>query len=231
MKVGRQLSEARERQNLTLADISRTTKIPVHLLDAIERNDSDHLPQAFFTRAFVRAYAKEVGVDADALLGNVHLGEIEEVAVEAPATTIPIRESSSSRSLFFVLAFMAACTMFYSGFASPFYSGFVSPAPAPVSPPVAVASAMDRAEPAAFAPPPCAPATPADTPVRSARRPAAAVPSETLTSPVQPIPVTHVVPRNEVETSAANVDSSPAVSDAIVPTPDPTPSPAPIEQF
>ena len=70
MRVGQQLSEARERQNLTLADISRTTKIPVHLLDAIERNDIDHLPQEFFTRAFVRAYAKEVGVDADALLGN-----------------------------------------------------------------------------------------------------------------------------------------------------------------
>ena len=158
-------------------------------------------------------------------------GEIEEVAVEAPAITIPIQEPSSSRSLFFVLAFMAACTMFYSGFASQFYSGFVSPAPAPVSPPVAVASATDRAEPAAFAPPPCAPATPVDTPVRSVRRPAAAVPSQTLASPVQPIPVTHVVPRNEVETSAASVDSSPAVSDAIVPTPDPTPSPAPIEQF
>jgi cytoskeleton protein RodZ len=230
MEVGQQLSEARQRRNLTLADISRTTKIPVHLLDKIERNDIDHLPQGFFTRAFVRAYAKEVGVDADALL-NVDLGEIEEVAVEAPATAIPIQEPSSSRSLFFVLAFLAACTMFFAGFASQFYSGFVSPAPAPVSPPVAVASVSDRVESAAFAPPPCAPAIPADTPVQSVRRPAAAVPSETLETPVQPIPVTHVVPRNEVETSAASVDSPPDVSDAIVPTPDPIPSPAPIEQF
>jgi cytoskeletal protein RodZ len=228
MEVGQQLSEARQRQNLTLSDISRTTKIPVHLLDAIERNDIDHLPQGFFTRAFVRAYAKEVGVDADALL-NADLGEIEEVAVGAPAAALPIQEPSSSRSLFFVLAFLAACTMFYSGFASQFYSGFVSPAQ--VSPPVAAASVTDRVEPAAFAPPPCAPATPPDTPVQSVRRPAAAVPSETRVSPVQPIPVTHVVPRNEVETSAASTDSAPAVSDAIVPTPDPTPSPAPIEQF
>ena len=231
MEVGQQLSEARRRRNLTLADISRTTKIPVHLLDAIERDDIDHLPQGFFTRAFVRAYAKEVGVDADALLGNLHLGEIEEVAVAAPGATIPTQEPSSSRSLFFVLAFFAACTMFYSGFASQFYSGFVSPAPAPVSSPVAVANVTDRVEPAAFAPPPCAPATPVDTTDRSVRRPAAAVPSQRLVSPVQPIPVTHVVPRNEVETSAASVDSSPAVSDAIVPTPDPAPSPAPIEQF
>jgi cytoskeleton protein RodZ len=231
MEVGQQLSEARRRRNLTLADLSRTTKISVHVLDAIERNDIGHLPHGFFTRAFVRTYAKEVGVDANALLGNVVLGEIEEAAVETPATTIPIQESSSSRSLFFVLAFLGACTIFYSGFASQFYSGFVSPAPpAPVPPPVAVASMPDRVEPAAFAPPPCAPVIPADTPVRSVRRPATAVPS-TLVSPVQSIPVTHVVPRNEVDTSAASVDSSPAVSDAIVPTPDPIPSPAPIEQF
>jgi cytoskeleton protein RodZ len=229
MEVGQQLSEARRRRNLTLADISRTTKISVHVLDAIERNDVGHLPHGFFTRAFVRTYAKEVGVDANALLGNIVLGEIEEVALEAPAAAIPIQESSSSRSLLVVLAFLGACTMFYSGFASQFYSGFVSPAPAPVSPPVA--SMPDRVEPAAFAPPPCAPVIPADTPVRSVRRPATAVPSETLVTPVQSIPVTHVVPGNEVETSAASVDSSPAVSDAIVPTPDPIPSPAPIEQF
>jgi cytoskeletal protein RodZ len=223
MEIGQRLFEARQRRGLTLDAISRTTKIPVSLLQAIERDDAARLPQGFFTRAFVRAYANEVGVNADALLDIAGLGEIEEVPVEAPLTNVPINEPSSSKSVFFAFALGAVCTMFYSGFASP--------APAPVSPPVAVASVTERAEPAAFSPPPCAPAMPAGTPIQSVRRSASAAPPETIESPVQPIPVTHVMSGNQVETSAAVVDSSPAVSDAILPTPDPAPSPAAAEQF
>jgi cytoskeleton protein RodZ len=211
MEVGHQLSTARQRRGLTLDDISRTTKIPVSLLEAIERDDVARLPQGFFTRAFVRAYAHEVGVNADDLLDRAQLGEVEEVA-DAPVVHVPIEEPSSSKSLFVGLALGVACTMFYSSYASPAQPAVPSPA--------AVTSVTARVEPAAFAPPPCAPAAPVEAPV-PIRRPA----------PVQSIPVTHIVPATQVEPSSAIADSAPVMSDAILPTPDPAPAPSPVEQF
>ena len=211
MEVGHQLFTARQRRGLTLDDISRTTKIPMSLLEAIERDDVARLPQGFFTRAFVRAYAHEVGVNADDLLDHAQLGDVEEFA-DAPVVSVPIDEPSSSKSLFVGLALGVACTMFYSSYASPAQPAAPSP--------VAVTSVTERIEPAAFAPPPCAPAAPVETPVQ-VRRPA----------PVQPTPVTHMVPANQVEPSNVVAESAPILSDAILPTPDPAPSTAPVEQF
>ena len=62
--VGVRLRNAREARSLTLRDISDATKVPVRVLDAMERNDRARLPHEFFTRGFVRAYATEVGLDA-----------------------------------------------------------------------------------------------------------------------------------------------------------------------
>ena len=217
MKVGRQLSEARERQNLTLADISRTTKIPVHLLDAIERNDSRSSPSRLFhtsVRACVREGSRR---RRRSLLATADLGEIEEVAVEAPAATMPIQELI----LVEIVVFRARVhggvhdVLFRLCIAVRVSAGARLPASCRRE-----RNRSRRARCVCAAP--CAPAAPVDTPVRSVRRPArrCAV-SKRSASPVQPIPVTHVVPRNEVETSAVSADSSPAVSDAIVPTPDP----------
>jgi cytoskeletal protein RodZ len=212
MEVGHQLFTARQRRGLTLDDISRTTKIPVSLLEAIERDDVARLPQGFFTRAFVRAYAHEVGVNADDLLDHARLGEVEvEQFADAPIVNVPIEEPSSSKSLFVGLAIGVACTMFYSSYASP----------ASVPSPVAVTAVTERVEPAALAAPPCVAPAPVETPVQRVRR----------EPPLQPTPVSHVVAANQADASAAVVESSPVVSDAILPTPDPAPSTAPVEQF
>jgi len=62
---GRMLREARERRGVSLRQIANTTKISVSALEALERNDISHLPGGIFSRAFVRSYASEVGVDPD----------------------------------------------------------------------------------------------------------------------------------------------------------------------
>ncbi|MGB7217985.1 MAG: RodZ domain-containing protein [Vicinamibacterales bacterium] len=62
---GRTLREARERRGVSLRQIANTTKISVSALEALERNDIAHLPGGIFSRAFVRSYASEVGVDPD----------------------------------------------------------------------------------------------------------------------------------------------------------------------
>ena len=63
--VGSRLRAAREAKNLELRDIASTTKISIGALEALEQNDFDPLPGGIFTRAFVRAYASEVGLDPE----------------------------------------------------------------------------------------------------------------------------------------------------------------------
>lgn len=63
-----ELRHARERLGLSLPYISNRTKIRTSILGSIERNELDRLPPPIFTRAFVRAYAREVGLDPQAFV-------------------------------------------------------------------------------------------------------------------------------------------------------------------
>jgi cytoskeleton protein RodZ len=62
---GQKLREARERRGLSLRQIASATKISVLTLEALERNDIARLPGGIFSRAFVRSYALEVGLDPE----------------------------------------------------------------------------------------------------------------------------------------------------------------------
>jgi cytoskeleton protein RodZ len=65
---GDQLKRARQKAGLSLDELSSRTKIRVSLLDAIERADLTRLPGGFYTKAFLRAYAAEVGLDAQPIV-------------------------------------------------------------------------------------------------------------------------------------------------------------------
>ena len=65
---GRRLREARERRGVSLRQIANATKIGMSALEALERNDISRLPGGIFSRAFVRSYAIEVGLDPEATL-------------------------------------------------------------------------------------------------------------------------------------------------------------------
>jgi cytoskeleton protein RodZ len=62
---GGKLRLARERRGISLRQIAASTKISVAVLEALERNDISKLPGGIFSRAFVRSYAIEVGLDPD----------------------------------------------------------------------------------------------------------------------------------------------------------------------
>jgi cytoskeletal protein RodZ len=208
VEVGQQLFEARQRHGLTLEDIAQSTKIPVSLLRAIECDDAARLPQGFFTRAFVRAYANEVGINADALLDAADLGDVEEVTVAPPAAQVPIHQPFSSRSLFVVLA-LAGCAVYYLGFASQATRADILS--------VTVAQPAQLPKPVTFAPPPCVTVEPPATPIRTIQRTVAITPSTKTDSPLQ------------IETASA-VEPSPSISDAVLPEVDPAPA-SPVEQF
>lgn len=63
--VGARLKAAREARRVSLRQIANTTKIAVPAFEAIERNEVRKLPGGIFGRSFVRAYAREVGLDPD----------------------------------------------------------------------------------------------------------------------------------------------------------------------
>ena len=63
--VGARLRAARQAKKISLREIAATTKISVSALEALEENDVAQLPGGIFTRAFVRSYAIEVGLDPE----------------------------------------------------------------------------------------------------------------------------------------------------------------------
>jgi cytoskeletal protein RodZ len=116
VEVGRRLSEARQRRNLALSDIARSTKIPLHFLEAIERDDVDRLPPDFFARAFVRTYATHVGVDPGELLDSVTQPENAEPDPNLRPMPSSARAPISMRPLLLAMP-VAACALYYIAFA------------------------------------------------------------------------------------------------------------------
>ncbi len=60
--IGDELRRARERKKASLADVAKRTKINPKYLQSIEEGDFAFLPEPY-VRAFIRAYAQEVGLE------------------------------------------------------------------------------------------------------------------------------------------------------------------------
>lgn len=63
--LGEELRRRREERGTTLNDISEATKIGTRFLKAIETDNFSILPGGIFTRSFIRAFAKQVGMNED----------------------------------------------------------------------------------------------------------------------------------------------------------------------
>ena len=61
--IGTKLKESREQQSISLDEVSRTTKIRVVQLEAIERGAYDELPGEVFAKGYVRSFADALGLD------------------------------------------------------------------------------------------------------------------------------------------------------------------------
>jgi cytoskeleton protein RodZ len=61
--IGERLRQERVRRGWEIEEIAERTKIGPSLLQAIENNDLSKLPGSFFTRSFVRQYARALGLD------------------------------------------------------------------------------------------------------------------------------------------------------------------------
>ena len=68
--VGDKLRSAREALGLSLEDIASVTRVNLKFLKAIEEGTGPDLPRPY-VRAFIKAYAGEVGLDTDELLAEL----------------------------------------------------------------------------------------------------------------------------------------------------------------
>lgn len=80
-EIGTRLREARQAQDTSLEEISGKTMIPTRLLSAIEEGRVDSLPEAIYTRGFIRRFGDSVGLNgsnlADVYSGNLSQDQLE----------------------------------------------------------------------------------------------------------------------------------------------------------
>jgi len=166
--VGAILAAARSARGIELADVARETRVPVRHLAAIEADSHDNLPALPYAIGFVKAFARAVGVDADAAAAQFRGETSKGVHVPVASAMTPLDERRlPPRGV--ITASLAALAVAVAGIVA--WS----------------AGAFDRAPPAApvaaVAPPAVAAAKPPPV-TMSAPPPAAASPPPVAASPV-----------------------------------------------
>ncbi len=188
--IGERLRQERLRRGWDISQIAEATKINSYMLEAIEADDLERLPGNFFTRSFIRQYARALGLDEDEFEPELQrMAAQEEPPIEPPSarmeyTVAPVRPERRGPSpwmgagaAFFLI--LAACSGIYWLWERTHQPGAepppkaavqqpAQPAPAPVPAPPETATTpaapTPTAEPAT--PPaetPAAPAAPAET--------------------------------------------------------------------
>jgi cytoskeletal protein RodZ len=100
--LAEQLSAARERKGVDVHRAERDTKIRVRYLRALERGDYLALPEAVYTRGFLRNYAAYLDLDPDAILAQWHgeRGDVRGARARKPIA-VPRPVGGSRRRLTF----------------------------------------------------------------------------------------------------------------------------------
>lgn len=60
--IGNFLKRQREHRQMSIAEVSRLTRVPVQTIESIESDHFDDLPGEVFARGFLKSYAQAVGL-------------------------------------------------------------------------------------------------------------------------------------------------------------------------
>jgi cytoskeletal protein RodZ len=88
---GEKLRKQREQRNIALDAISNTTKISTRMLRALEDEHFDQLPGGVFNKGFVRAYARQVGLDEEEAIAD-YLTALRESQIQAQSILPDFRD-------------------------------------------------------------------------------------------------------------------------------------------
>ncbi len=175
--VAARLRVAREKAGLSIEDVSARTKIKLPTLLAIEHGAFEQLPGEFFTRAFLRTYARELHLPVDEIMADYDGARPVPVVVQPPP---PVPTSSGSARNDARLAWVGwpLATVMVAGLVVL----WTMTRPAPVVDTELLPVATSGTATPAPAPPAPAPKSAAPT----AAAPAAAAPHEALTIAIRP---------------------------------------------
>lgn len=87
--LGTYLRHERELRQISLEEISQTTRIPLRTLQQLEDDDLERMPGEVFVRGFLKSYARSVGLDIEDVLER-HARRDDERPAENDAPVAPI---------------------------------------------------------------------------------------------------------------------------------------------
>ena len=90
---GEKLRKQREHRGITLEAVANTTKISTRMLKALEDERFDQLPGGVFNKGFVRAYARQVGLNEEETI-NDYLAALAESQVRSQSIVPNFRGAS-----------------------------------------------------------------------------------------------------------------------------------------
>ena len=158
-RTGAMLQAGRAAAGMELVDVARETRVPIRHLKALEADKHDELPALPYAIGFVKAYARAIGLDGEAM-ANQFRGETSKSAhVPTPISLEPLDENRlPPRGL--VLGSLAVVVAIIAGL-SAWGAGVFDP-PTPTAPTSTAPTETLAAEPAASGDAGLA-ATPAET--------------------------------------------------------------------
>jgi cytoskeleton protein RodZ len=112
---GESLKKSRQEKGLTPKDVAKATRIPAHIIEDLESGNESRMPAPVYVKGFIRAYARELGLDEEQLLqeygdSRVLEGEPLELAVSIGT------EKPSSPLAVLVLALIFAVLLLAGGY-------------------------------------------------------------------------------------------------------------------
>lgn len=102
--VGTWLKKKRESRSMSLAEVSRVTRIPVATLGLIEADRFDSLPGEVFVKGFLRSVAIAVGLVPEDVLARYTSSRRTAVVTSLPIVASPVSASREARGRRFGVA-------------------------------------------------------------------------------------------------------------------------------
>jgi cytoskeletal protein RodZ len=112
---GERLKREREMREVTMEELSKSTRISNRFLEALENEDWEKLPGGVFGHGFVRSIARYLGLDEESLLGEYDLARAEKLPPppEKPEERIPSPPKWLPAAVGFVVL-LAVIGLFYA---------------------------------------------------------------------------------------------------------------------
>jgi len=101
--IGEQFKRERAGKKVSLEDVARETKIRINFLQAIEEDRFDLLPGGVFTRNFLRAYARYLGMDEEGMVKNFEQLFPKEEEKKVAPSMLMIEELKRRRSFYHIV--------------------------------------------------------------------------------------------------------------------------------